>query len=165
MSAPSLFRRAADFEIVPLTVQDCADASELHALGFSRAWSDGEISALIHQEPVFGFIARRPDNAWNKAPGGFVLARLVEDEAEILTISVRPKNRRGGLGWRLMGAVLRQLRTEGARSLFLEVDESNLEAVALYRKLGFDAVAERAAYYHHDGGSKSAALVMRLKLG
>jgi len=165
MSASSLFRRASDFEIVPLAASDCADASALHALGFRRPWSDGEINALIHQEPVFGFMARRPGGGWNRAPGGFVLARLVEDEAEILTITVRPKNRHGGLGWRLMGAVLRRLRTEGARSLFLEVDEANHEAVALYRKLGFDVVAERAAYYDHDGGSKSTALVMRLKLG
>lgn len=165
MSATSLFRRASDFEIVPLTVEDCSDASDLHAEGFRRPWSDGEISALIHQEPVFGFIARRPGNGWNTAPGGFVLARLVEDEAEILTISVRPRNRRGGLGWRLMGAVLRHLRTEGAQSLFLEVDEANSEALALYRKIGFDQVAERAAYYDHDGGARSAALVMRLNLG
>ncbi len=165
MSAPSLFRRTSDFEIVPLTVEDCADASALHAQGFRRPWSDGEISALLHQEPVFGFIARRPGNGWNSSAGGFVLARLVEDEAEILTIVVRPRNRRAGLGWRLMGAVLRQLRAEGAASLFLEVDEANREAVALYRKLGFDTVAERAAYYDHDGGARSTALVMRLNLG
>jgi ribosomal-protein-alanine N-acetyltransferase len=165
MSAPSLFRRASDFEIVPLTADDCADVSALHGQGFRRGWSDGEISALIHQDTVFGYIARRPGKTWGNSSGGFVLARLVADEAEILTISVRPKYRHSGIGWRLMGAVLRHLRTEGAQSLFLEVDEANEAALSLYRKLGFDRVAERAAYYDHDGGAKTAALVMRLNLG
>ncbi len=165
MTGPSLFRRAADFEIVPLTPEDCVDAAGLHAEDFARPWSDGEINALVHQEPVFGFIARRPGGPRGGAPGGFVLARLVEDEAEILTIAVRRRFRRNGLGWRLMVAVLGHLRAEGAASLFLEVDETNAAALALYRKLGFEHVAERSAYYDHDGGAKTAALVMRLNLG
>ncbi len=165
MNRPSLFRRQAEFEIVPMTVADCADAAELHATGFPRPWSDGEIHALIHQQPVFGYIARSAGARRGGHAGGFVLARLVADEAEILTIAVRQKNRRSGIGWRLMIAVLGRLRAEGARTLFLEVDESNSAAIALYRKLGFEHVAERAAYYDRQGGSKSAALVMRLDLG
>lgn len=163
MTASSLFGWGEEFEIVPMTPADCADASALHADGFSRPWTDGEIEALLVQEPVFGFVARRPGR-WAKA-GGFVLARLVEGEAEILTLAVRPKHRRSGIGWRLMGAVLRNLRSEGAESLFLEVDEGNEAALSLYRKIGFAKVAERAAYYDEGGGAKTAALVMRLDLG
>ena len=165
MTVPSLFRRGTDFEIVPLTPHDCADVAALRAEGFPRPWSDGEISALIHQQPVFGFIARRPGGLRGSAPGGFVLARLVEDEAEILTIAVRRKHRQSAIGWRLMVAVLGQLRTEGAASLFLEVDEANAAALALYHKLGFKHVAERSAYCDHGGEAKAAALVMRLNLG
>ncbi|WP_419907420.1 GNAT family N-acetyltransferase [Hoeflea sp.] len=163
MTAPSLFRRNVEFEIVDMTAADCAEASSLHETGFSRAWSDGEIQALLAQEPVFGFMARQPGK--RAVPGGFVLARLVEGEAEILTIAVLPKHRQSGIGWRLMGAVLRRLRSEGAESLFLEVDEGNEAALALYRKIGFSKVSERAAYYDNRSGAKTAALVMRLDLG
>ena len=165
MRRPGLFRRGAGFEIGPLTAEDCADASALHAQSFSNSWSDGEIAALILQEAVFGYIARRPGRFGGPLPGGFVLARLAADEAEILTLAVRPKSRHGGIGWRLMGAVLRHLRAERARFLFLEVDESNAAAIALYRKLGFEHIAERAAYYDRRDGGKTAALVMRLDLG
>ena len=41
--------------------------------------------------------------------GGFVLARLVLDEAEILTIAVAPQAQRKGLGHALMDATLRHL--------------------------------------------------------
>ncbi|MCY6382765.1 N-acetyltransferase [Hoeflea prorocentri] len=146
-----------------MTPADCAEASIRHSEGFSRPWTDGEIEALLVQEPVFGFVARRPGK-W-QASGGFVLARLVEGEAEILTLAVRPKNRRSGIGWRLMGAVLRHLRSEGAECLFLEVDEGNEAALSLYRRIGFTKVAERAAYYDEGGGARTAALVMRLDLG
>ena len=163
MTAPSLFRRNTEFEIVPMRASDCAEASVLHGAGFSRGWTDGEIQALLVQEPVFGFMARQPGR--QAQPGGFVLARLVEGEAEILTIAVQSRHRRAGIGWRLMGAVLRHLRAEGATSLFLEVDEGNAAALALYRKIGFSKVSERAAYYDNGGGAKTTALVMRLDLG
>lgn len=163
MSATSFFRWSADFEIVPMEANDCSEASNLHAGGFSRAWSDGEIQALLVQDTVFGFVARRPGR--RRRAGGFVLARLAADEAEILTIAVAPKHRRSGLGWRLMGAVLRRLRAEGVQSLFLEVDEGNDAAISLYGKLGFSKVAERAAYYDQQNGARTAALVMRLDLG
>ena len=113
MTASSLFRRNVEFEIVDMAIADCAQASALHESGFSRAWSDGEIQALLAQEPVFGFMARQPGK--RAGSGGFVLARLVEYEAEILTIAVLPKHRHTGIGWRLMGAVLRHLRSEGAQ--------------------------------------------------
>ena len=163
MSAASLFRWSTEFEIVAMGRDDCSEASDLHASGFSRVWSDGEIRALLDQDLVFGFIAcqaGRRDRA-----GGFILARLAADEAEVLTITVSPKHRRNGLGWRLMGAVLNQLRAEGIQTLFLEVDEGNEAAIALYHKMGFAKVAERAAYYQQQGGARSAALVMRLDLG
>jgi len=163
MSAASLFRWSPEFEIVPMDQEDCSEASSLHASGFARVWSDGEIRALLDQDLVIGFIARqtgRRDRA-----GGFILARLAADEAEILTVTVSPRNRRTGLGWRLMGAVLSQLRAEGIDKLFLEVDEGNDAAISLYNKMGFAKVAERAAYYQQDGGARSAALVMRLDLG
>ncbi|MCP4318420.1 MAG: GNAT family N-acetyltransferase [Hyphomicrobiales bacterium] len=146
-----------------MDASDCAEASVLHAGGFSQVWSDGEIQALLGQDAVFGFIARRPGR--RRRSGGFVLARLAADEAEILTIAVSPKYRQNGLGWRLMGAVLRHLRAEGTPSLFLEVDEGNDAAITLYRKIGFSKVAERAAYYDQDSGARTAALVMRLDLG
>lgn len=159
------FRRHVEFDIVAMTSQDCQDAARLHATSFSRPWSDGEIDTLMSKSTVFGFIAR-PEGG--KAAGtaiGFVLAQLAAGEAEILTIAVAPEGRRHGMGWRLMGAVIRHLRAEGADALFLEVDETNAAAIALYRKLDFREVARRDHYYGDRNAAKSAALVMRLDLG
>lgn len=159
----NLFTKKAVFEIFDMTAADCHDMSMLHGERFARGWGDGEFHSLMTQDRVFGFVARQT-NRNDKGLGGFVLTREVAGEAEILTIAVAARHAGHGLGWRLMLAALRQTIERGGESLFLEVDEGNAAALALYRKLGFRKVGERKAYYQHADGNKAAALVMRLDL-
>ncbi len=88
-----------------------------------------------------------------------MLARAAADEAEILTLAVRPEARGKGLGRALLQAAINQARTLGAATMFLEVGADNPHALALYAGLGFAKVGARKAYY--DGRD---ALVLRLPL-
>lgn len=148
------------FEVVPMELADCAEMSELHGLRFPRQWSDGEFQSLLMQENVFGFVARQTNAFFSKPFGGFVLSREVAGEGEILTVAVNEKFGRQGLGWRLMQAALREALSRGGETMFLEVEAENRAAVELYRKLGFQKIAERPAYYTGPDGTRSAALVM-----
>lgn len=140
------------------------DVAVLHREDFLRPWSPEEFSALIGDNVVFGFVVREVGHP-AAAPVGFVLARQTAGEAEILSVAVARTHRRGGLGWKLMDAVLRRLHADRAEALFLEVDERNEAAIALYRRLGFHQVGRRPAYYEAtDGSGRSAALVMRRDL-
>jgi ribosomal-protein-alanine N-acetyltransferase len=163
MRLPFVRSRALDFIVEPLTQTDTAAVAELHKEDFHRPWSELEFQALLAQDAVFGFVVREVGNT-RRGPAGFVLARLAAGEGEILTVAVARSLRRAGLGWKLMDAVLRELHSERAEALFLEVDETNGPAIALYRRLGFREVGKRPAYYDHDQGQKSAALVMRRDL-
>ncbi len=151
-----------DLVVEPMTAAHAKAVSAIHAHDFVRQWSDGEFSALLAQDPVFGFVVREEGKATPVL--GFVLARLVAGEAEILTIAVSTYRKRRGLGRKLMDAVLRRLHGERAESVFLEVDETNAPAIALYRKLGFREVGRRAGYYEHKAHGRTAALNMRLDL-
>lgn len=164
MSFTDYFTRRTEFDIFPLEEADLLAAAALHRQRFASPWSDGEIHALLVQDTVFGFVARQTNGSFRPAFGGFVLSRAVAGEAEILTIGVEPRYARSGLGWRLMQAAMREALAKGSEALFLEVDETNQAAIGLYRKLGFNKVGERRAYYQDKAGQRTAALVMRLDL-
>ncbi|AYG61269.1 N-acetyltransferase [Rhizobium jaguaris] len=151
----------AEYEIVPMQLRDCAEVATLHGERFSRVWDETEFQNLLSQDTTFGFVARQTNAILKKPLPGFVLARHAAGEAEILTVAVNAKLGRAGLGWRLMQAALREARNRGGEAMFLEVDGTNQPALGLYRKLGFEKVGERKAYYVDESGAKSTALVMR----
>ncbi|WP_207917147.1 GNAT family N-acetyltransferase [Rhizobium sullae] len=149
------------FEIVAMDNDDCHAVAVLHGERFARPWGDGEFYSLLSQDTVFGFVARQTNAFLKKPLPGFVLARQVAGEAEILAIAVQAKVAGAGLGWRLMQAAMREAKLRGGESMFLEVDHGNAAALGLYRKLGFEKVGERRGYYKDANGAVSTALVMK----
>lgn len=145
--------------LVTVARSEAEALAEIHAAAFGHAWSAEEFAALLGDRGVFAVGVRRAGRL-----AGFVLARVVADEAEILTIAVRRPYRRRGLGRMLMDEALRRLHRAGAAACFLEVDRGNVPAVALYRSLGFDVTGERRNYYRAGpAGGDGSALVMRVQ--
>ncbi|MBO3758809.1 N-acetyltransferase [Ciceribacter sp. L1K22] len=162
----NVFSRKPEFEIVTMSADDCREMSELHGQRFARGWNDGEFVNLLLQQNTYGFVARQTNALLFKPSlAGFVLAREVAGEAEILTIAVQERLPRAGLGWRLMLAAMREAQARGGLSMFLEVDDGNGPALGLYRKLGFEIAGRRDSYYQDAEGRRSAALVMKRDLG
>ncbi len=60
---------------------------------------------------------------------------------------------------------LRQASNAGAKAMFLEVGKDNAPALALYERLGFGKVGERAGYYRRKDGTRAAAVIMRKAIG
>ena len=78
---------------------------------------------------------------------GFLIARLLADEMEILNLAVVSEARRQGAGSLLLNEALAWGRRVGARQAFLEVRESNGRAVEFYRRHGFAENGRRPRYY------------------
>jgi ribosomal-protein-alanine N-acetyltransferase len=163
MRIPFVPPRQRDFVVEALSAEDLAAVAAMHREDFARPWSEEEFHSLLAQDTVFGFCAREVGHG-SEGAVGFVLARLVAGEGEILSVAVARSHRRLGLGWLLMDAVLRDLHARRADALFLEVDESNTPAVTLYRHLGFLEVGRRPGYYGGANGAAASALVMRRDL-
>ena len=87
--------------------------------------------------------------------------RNLLSEAEILDLAVKVAHRRQGLATVLLGSFLKQAARSGTRQVFLEVRESNLAALGLYRNFGFEIAGRRPDYYRCP---QEAALIMRLGL-
>ena len=125
---PSLFNAATD---------DAALLAALHHGAFPDPWKEAAICELLAGPGVFVF----------STADGFIMGRAVGDEAEILTLAVRPEARGRGLGRTLVQAMAIHAQSLGATSLFLEVGVDNLAALALYAGQGFQRVGQRKAYY------------------
>lgn len=78
---------------------------------------------------------------------GFVVWRVVADEAEIITIGVHPDARRGGIADAMLTLVESDVKKRGGKKIFLEVAENNVPARALYEHNGYVQVGVRSKYY------------------
>jgi ribosomal-protein-alanine N-acetyltransferase len=78
---------------------------------------------------------------------GFIAARQVAEEAEILNIAVDPKFRRRGMASALLLAALAEFRRSVVLRVFLELRDSNLTARSLYLRYGFVISGRRKDYY------------------
>jgi len=140
---------------------DCVAMSEIHASAFRRGWSDSEIEALLLQPGVHALLGEYRNALGRKIPAGFILYRLAADEAEILTVAVAADCRRRGIGKALLEEALRHLYREGARSIHLEVEDSNAAAISLYSGVEFRESGRRAGYYAQGRENPGGALVMQ----
>jgi len=84
------------------------------------------------------------------------------DELHLLNITVSPKLRKLGLGSRMMAAIEGVAAQQKIPRIILEVRPSNIAAVTLYQKLGYEQIGVRKNYYPADPnlGVREDALVM-----
>ncbi len=124
----------------------------LHGRCFTvpRPFSAEEFTGFL-ADPTCFLITRRH---------GFLLGRVVADEAELLTVAVDPDQRRAGLGHALVAAFHDTARDRGARQAVLEVAEGNRAARALYAAAGYTEAGRRRGYYRHPDGRREDALVL-----
>ncbi len=139
------------------SLRDTAAIAQLHGASFHRGWSDAEIERMLVDRHV---LAHRASSGRSLA--GFILSRMVTDEAEILSVAVAAGWRGRGLSRRLLDLHLRRLAGLGTRAVFLEVEEGNQPALRLYRRAGFHQVGRREGYYQESRGA--AALILRRDL-
>lgn len=144
----------------PGDMADAAAISALHSQSFDRPWGLLEFERLLAEENTLAHVAIAATGAGSAF--GFVLSRVAADEAEVLSIAVAPDRRGEGIAGRLLDAHRDMLRFERVKMLFLEVEDGNDSALALYRKQGFQEVSRRDAYYRKADGSAATAFVMRV---
>ncbi|MBC9247332.1 ribosomal protein S18-alanine N-acetyltransferase [Paracoccus sp. 11-3] len=126
------------------------ELARLHAACFTtpRPWSEADFASILTTTGAF-LLTR---------PAGFLIGRVVADEAELLTVAVTPNARRTGTGRALMMEFDAASRDRGAATAFLEVAANNDPALALYRATGWQQIGQRRRYY----GPDLDAIIMQL---
>jgi len=154
---PDVTLPAARPRILPLALGAAEPLAALHRACFpDEPWDAGALARVLSLSGCFGHVA------WHgAAPRGFVLARDLGNECEILSLGVTPDYRRRGLGGRLLAAAIAEAGRQGAGSVVLEVATDNQAARRLYARLGFVQVGHRPRYYRRRDGLADALIMRR----
>lgn len=133
----------APVAVRPMTASDLPSVLSLERTVYPSPWRVEHFAQLLDLPAGMGFVATVP-------PGevvGYALGWVAAGEAELANIAVVAERRRGGVGGRLIEAVLAEARDRGAGRLYLEVRISNQGAQTFYRRYGFAVVGRRPRYY------------------
>mgnify|MGYP003686866907 FL=1 len=152
-----------------ITPADCDAIAALEARLFATAFDQPRLMAL-QTNPVFcGLVDLVPyqdqphstlADVLNSYLGGYLLATIIDDEAEILSIGVTPDRQRQGVGKRLLQYFFEHGASQNMTRVVLEVAEDNLSALGLYRDFGFAEFGRRTDYYKQ-GNQKIDAIMMK----
>lgn len=93
---------------------------------------------------------------------GFLCFQQVLDEAGLFNVAVLPAYQGRGLAKELLKQMESLVEQTDGRRIYLEVRVSNLQAQALYLRMGYTVIGRRKKYYSHP---EEDALIMEKKVG
>ena len=132
------------FEIADVRLEHIDEIELLEKQCFSVPWSRQALFSQLPDDMHF-FIAAFNDSG---RVLGYVGMMYVLDEGYISNVAVSPECRRLGIADKLIESLIKRANEKNLSFVTLEVRESNLPAIELYRKNGFSDVGMRKNYYN-----------------
>jgi ribosomal-protein-alanine N-acetyltransferase len=122
--------------------EDLKNVYLIERLSFERPYPSSYLETLAYLSPETFLVV-----SLNGHIVGYSASVLRGSEGHIISIAVHPNYRGIGIGERLLRENVKQLKDLGAKRVILEVKVDNIQALNLYRKLGFKIVKTLKNYY------------------
>ena len=148
-------REAPEVQIRPMVEMDLAAVAKIEQLSYAFPWSENIFRDCLR----VGYTCRALDLAGQII--GYGVMSVGAGEAHILNVCVRDEFRNLGFGRRLLEQLLERAAGTGVGEAFLEVRPSNLAAIRLYQRLGFEQIGIRRGYYQAPDGREDAIVLKR----
>ena len=123
----------------------------------AHPWPEEDLRRLISDDDKFALVIEGEDGI-----EGYIGVSVVVGEASVGNLVVRQDRRGRGLGTKLVEALIAELLRRGAEVIFLEVEDTNAPAIAVYTGCGFTEYNRRRDYY---GAGRDALLMKRAVAG
>lgn len=120
---------------------------------YGERWAISDLASFLSLPGSQAVVAE-----YEGEPVGFAIWRVAADEAELLLLGIIPAARRQGFGGQMLDRLIVSLQS--THTLFLEVRETNVAALALYKRAGFIIVGRRPRYYAGQNGRFFDALTL-----
>ncbi len=109
---------------------------------FSVPWSENAVADFLSRNDTLTFVAECDGEVI-----GYIGSYSVLGEVYITNVAVTAKFRQKGVACNLLFALETECENERCSFITLEVRKSNLPAIKLYEKSGFENVGERKDFY------------------
>ena len=145
------------WRLAHITHADLEPILAIEQNSFKWPWGRLSFEGELRSNSSCNFVVKSTEGQTDGQVIAYAFWRLVVDEMHILKVAVTPDRRGQGIATRLLKRCFAWSVEQGAVSAHLEVRPSNVAAVGLYRKLGFEVVGRRPKYYTD---TKEDALLM-----
>jgi len=145
------------WQLVSINQADLEPILAIEQNSFQRPWDCPSLEFALRCHNARNYAIKPTEG---KSCGPFIayaFLRLLGDEVHLQKVAVTPAWRGQGVASWLLERCFTLSVERGARSAHLEVRPSNIPAVELYQKLGFELAGKRPEYYTD---SKEDALLM-----
>lgn len=151
------------FIVEEMTPDDLKEVLEIEQLSFPTPWSKNLFLRELHSD-LSTIILFKSDSCEHPRVLGYICIWVVGEEVHILNLACHPNFRRCGIATSLLEQSLLFSFKKGVRRAFLEVRESNKEALMLYQKHGFKEAGIRKGYYS-DTREDAVLMVLEMESG
>ena len=132
-----------------MTKADIEQTVQIEAACFSLPWSAQSFSDSICREDTLFLVCEMPETDGSGKIAGYIGMYQSFDEGSITNVAVFPEYRKQGIGNLLVQNMKEQARSASVETIFLEVRVSNIPAISLYEKMGFEKLGIRKNFYEH----------------
>lgn len=140
-------------KIEKMTLEDIEQIMEIENQSFKVPWKINDFIETLEYENIVFLVAKDNNNVV-----GYCGVYMSVDQADIANVAVSSLYRRKGIAQKLVADILSIAQRRTIKEVFLEVRQSNISAISLYEKMGFEQIGIRKAYYSNP---KEDALLMK----
>ena len=159
---------AAELSFLPMQKADLEEVLKIESISHAHPWTSGNFSDSLaaghwaycirpQADQVVKGSYLDPSILW-----AYCILYPAVDELHLLNITVSPQLRNLGLGQRMMAAIEGVAFQQKMPRILLEVRPTNVAALSLYQKLGYEQIGVRKNYYpaSAETGLREDALVL-----
>lgn len=137
-----------EISISNMTFADLENLKNFLQSDFDEFWSYDILLSELSSSNSRYIVAKNKDNTIV----GFAGIKIILDEAELMNIVVKKDFRNCGIGAILLKNIIKKARELEIKKIYLEVNDTNLPAINLYKKFNFKQIGIRKKYYGNNNG-------------
>lgn len=142
-----------NIKIQSMTLTDLDMISSNLISDFDEFWSYSILKDELESKSSYYIVAKLGTEII-----GFAGIKVLLDEADIMNIVTKKSYRKKGVGSILLQNLIELSSNLNLKSITLEVNESNLPAINLYKKFNFEKIGFRKNYYK----DQNAIIMLRI---